>query len=313
MNEFVNLSNLDHIGEDIISFMSTNGIDCGDTLLKRTAIDYYLQHNGIVGFTPDIEYILNNGEEMNIIDTDIELENIKNCKDFNVLFETLIDIDKSISNAINNITQFEISNCMCFEEISETDDILSCLSLFFIEAETDSLSSKLIQKNTNISKIQKLYQQLNEEMFNSFESDDQGFLCFKVEDFSKLKVLLSNHLPKILELIQEFLESLENFQSQNIKIIDDSGILEQVSNGARIQKVLFSVGHKIYKISIRSESHEPQSFALLYEKTDEWLLLLEKKPPKIAYMTDYKRDVFESLILKLIDKAHTISKTETSC
>lgn len=66
------------------------------------------------------------------------------------------------------------------------------------------------------------------------------------------------------------------------------------------------------KISMRSESYESQSFARLYEKTNEWLLLLSQPDKaRIAYKDKgtYK-DVFIQTILQFIDKAYTLSTIE---
>ena len=327
MNELVNLSKLGHVGEDIVSFMSINGIDCSDTLLKRTAIDYYLQYNGIVGFTPDIERILNsngeemdninfeeNGEKMNTVNVNTELENIKNCKNFNDIFDTMFKLDKKISDNLN-IKHINLFNSCVFDEISinKENNSVSCLSLFYIDLDEEISFIDFFQSKTNMNSLRKDYNQLNEKLSNSFETDE-GYLNFQYEELDVLKNIFLEHLPNILKKLNEFIILLNEFNEINFQLISDSGIKsEGLSNGARFQEILFSVKNTIYKISINSESYKKQSYARLYEKGDEWIHLISMTPPDIAYQENFKSNEFKNIINAFFRKAIMIKNIESSC
>ncbi len=91
----------------------------------------------------------------------------------------------------------------------------------------------------------------------------------------------------------------------------NEGIKEGYSNGARYQTVIlkckklhFDNVFEKYKIDIKSESHESQSYARLLKWTDNngWCLIVEKNP-KRDYQIDisYKTPVLKSSFKVIID------------
>lgn len=96
-----------------------------------------------------------------------------------------------------------------------------------------------------------------------------------------------------------------------LKIIEDTGIYKVNSNGIREQTLIFKLGLIQYKISIRSDSIEEQSYAKLFKWTDKngFSLIINKNPVK-HYGLDisYKEKIEGTEFKKIIDDLVRIAK-----
>jgi hypothetical protein len=98
------------------------------------------------------------------------------------------------------------------------------------------------------------------------------------------------------------------------QIIDNTGIFESTSNGARLQTLLLKIDNELYQISIKCESHARQSYATLNIMTPDkkWTQLKSIQPQReyqidISYSSRYSQDAFLPIIkdfLKLIASLH---------
>ena len=92
-----------------------------------------------------------------------------------------------------------------------------------------------------------------------------------------------------------------------INPIDDTGIVSGYRNGAKTQDILFRIGENRYKISIRSETHDFQSFARLFKWTqgNGFEPLIDKNPKRdfgidiSGYRTESDKNAFEPIISNL--------------
>jgi len=92
-----------------------------------------------------------------------------------------------------------------------------------------------------------------------------------------------------------------------IKVIEDTGIVKGLgSNGAQIQRILFLIGEHQFKIDIRSESYDHQSFAVLKKWTDSkgFSTIIGKNPKRdygvdVAYKQIVRKDAFKAIITDL--------------
>ena len=104
------------------------------------------------------------------------------------------------------------------------------------------------------------------------------------------------------------------FEENGFELLDDTGIVEKLSNGGRKQDILFASKDRLYKISHLSESIERQSFSILYVKDKNgWTTLLRKNPKRdfgidIAYSSCYSKNTFNKITKLFIEKAKKIDK-----
>jgi len=93
-------------------------------------------------------------------------------------------------------------------------------------------------------------------------------------------------------------------------IIDDTDITEIRSNGGRVKTTLFEIKGILFRIDIKSESHDFQSYARLeiLGSDNKWEVLKRMNPKKdfnidISYQTSPSQKAFDPILSKLIDLA----------
>lgn len=98
----------------------------------------------------------------------------------------------------------------------------------------------------------------------------------------------------------------ERSKSPTLKIIEDSGIVNVHSNGGRTRTIIFKIGVQQFKISIKSESYDFQSYARLYKWTEQngFSQVIQKNPKRdfnvdISYSDRYTQSAFDSIIIYL--------------
>lgn len=87
------------------------------------------------------------------------------------------------------------------------------------------------------------------------------------------------------------------------ELIDDTGIVENHSNGGRTRTILYKMGGTFWKLIIHSESYNFQSYIRLYSSStlDNWTLIKNGNPKKdynidISYSRSYTPYVFDGII-----------------
>lgn len=90
---------------------------------------------------------------------------------------------------------------------------------------------------------------------------------------------------------------------KSIEIIDDTGIVQENSNGGRTQTILMKYNDTYWKLVIHSESYWFQSYIKLYssQSLENWNLIKQGNPKRdyrldISYRSDYKENIFFGII-----------------
>ena len=96
-------------------------------------------------------------------------------------------------------------------------------------------------------------------------------------------------------------------------ILDNTGIKNEHSNGARTQTVLFKTKEHTFRITIKSESYDFQSYARLsILSTDKkWTVMKSAQPKRdyfidISYQDNYNPEAFNKIIKEFMALAEKI-------
>ncbi len=158
-------------------------------------------------------------------------------------------------------------------------------------------------KKSEINKLSKT--QLKEEINNVIETLTitklKNLLCLLKEDTLLKNTSTKN--TKLKKIVDKVSTDTILDLVRSIEVIDDTGIVQEHSNGGRTQTILMKYKDRYWKLVIHSESYAFQSYIKLYssQSLDNWTLVKQGNPKKeygvdISYRNDYKENIFFGII-----------------
>lgn len=141
------------------------------------------------------------------------------------------------------------------------------------------------------------------------KDEDEYFIKINKKNIHSFLQGVKPLLEKLDNRIQVLINNIKNLKKYNFRIIDNSLISDQSSNGGKYQSILLMVKNNLYRITILSESSVSQSYANLHIKDNNgWTILIHKNPKKnydidISHSKGYNKfNSFNPIIKDLIQK-----------
>ena len=220
--------------------------------------------------------------------------------------------DNVASDGILSFENMEFNMSFCFDEVnlSKSEKFISLMNFFYLDViDEENKAEKLFP---TIKKLKKEVEGLRKK-YNDYDHivigenyDDELDVGLNFKTFIDFKNYALNY-EKAISLYEDLINEIEVYLNNRLFIdIENSGIKEIRSNGGRIQEILFKSDKNLFKISIKSEGHDFQSYAKLkiLNKNKDWTVIISKNPLKdyginISYKNDYRKDEFQKIILDL--------------
>ncbi|MDQ1340805.1 MAG: hypothetical protein QG567_1963 [Campylobacterota bacterium] len=220
--------------------------------------------------------------------------------DFMPLVQRTKELAKNSGNDYYiDVASTKFTSSAVFDDVIESKekDIVFITPIFFAEIEDTKKSKNYLKKN--FPAFYKLQDKINELIGDGIgayvavgkdakvaqKSDNEiGWAFDTLSEFKKF----AQKFDVLDSFYTKFLDEVEAFsKEQKFKEVSNSGVVDGYSNGSKTQEVLFKDNASLFKIMIRSESHEKQSYATLKVITKEGWSTLSSCNPKRDFGVDW--------------------------